>query len=125
MDNKLNSHNLSKKEIDDAKELLQGSLESNKAIFLNELRASLSGSTIDQYDGIIQSWINYIIDATEIYDFSQIKVSECRNTFYRESHLMYDGNYSAVTVNNKLGKFLKFLMEEGWENDKVFQAFGI
>jgi hypothetical protein len=114
---------LSNKEIEDAKELLKDNLFKQLEFFCDELRTKYKEPTVRSYNTVGWFWIEYIYGYTEILEFAELKVSQCRSAFY--NNVRYDMDIPSDKAYKRLKTFFVFLKEEGYSNSKVFKAYGI
>jgi len=114
---------LSNKEFEDAKELFKDELLKKLEIFCDELRTKYKEPTIRNYQLVIGCWIEYIEGYTMIIEFSELKVSQCRSSFY--NNVKYDMDTPFDKAYKRLKSFFVFLKEEGYSNPKVFKAYSI
>jgi hypothetical protein len=114
---------LSNKEIEDAKELLKDNLFKQLELFCDELSAKYKEPTVRSYETASWSWIEYVYDYTMVIEFNELKVSQCRSSFYNQ--VQYEIDTPSNKVYQRLKTFFVFLKEEGYSNPKVFKAYGI
>jgi len=114
---------LSNKEFEDAKEVFRDQLITQLEAFSDELRMKYKAPTVRNYQLVIGCWIEYIEGYTMIIEFSELKVSQCRSSFY--NNVKYDMDTPSDKAYKRLKSFFVFLKEEGYSNSKVFKAYNI
>jgi hypothetical protein len=102
---------------------LKDLLKKEADIFTQKLSKRFKRSTVQQYDIVIGWWTDYIFNYSDALTFDDINVSDCRSKFFNQ--VRYDIDMDSKVVYGKLKKFLVFLKDEGYENEKVFKAYGV